>query len=316
MPAVPSISGLLGPTLGLVAVYFIVLGAAYYLGARTAFAKAFFRSSTPPAIAAVVLFVGLYLIVVTVSAQFAQNARDFAYSVAAASFGVAFGWVLGIVISPSSTEEAGEFSLLTKAVSTFLTGYVLGYLKDITLENIQHFLARPEVTFRLMVGGACCLSSLATVFVIRRAEIMRSSAPREWFVSYAPTDPRHAQALRADVLAHGPFATREDAEAEIERIKDLDEFKGVTLKAVRVEILSEENVPPSPATPTPPAPEAPPNPQADAVAPAAPAVTGAAAGAGTGSAAANPAPALDSSLAAPSVGDTPASTGNQKGMGG
>jgi len=49
-----------------------------------------------------------------------------------------------------------------------------------------------------------------------------------------------------DVLARGPFSSRDDAMAEIERIKVLDEFKGVTLTAVRVDILSEESVAPAP----------------------------------------------------------------------
>jgi len=230
--------------LGLIFVYFIVLGAAYYLGAKTAFAKAFFKTSTPPAIAAVVLFIGLYLIVVTISAQFAADASQFAYSVAAATFGLAFGWVLGIIISPSSKDEASEFSLLTKAISTFLTGYVLAYLKDISKADLQSFLSKPQVPFRLMIGAACCLSSLAAVFVIRRAEVMMAKAAREWFISYKPATPPHAEALPGDVLARGPFSSREDALAEIERIKGLDEFKGVTLTAVRVNIISEESVAP------------------------------------------------------------------------
>ena len=71
---------------------------------------------------------------------------------------------------------------------------------------------------------------------------MQTNAAREWFISFAPPDPKHAQALRADILARGPFSSREDTMAEIERIKNLDEFKGVTLTAVRVDILSEEPV--------------------------------------------------------------------------
>lgn len=259
MPDSVSLTTLLGPTLGVIVIYFLALAIAYRLGAGTRFAQAFLKSSTPPAIAAVVLFVGLYLIVLTISGQIASDRWDFAYSVASATFGLAIGWVLGIVISPSTKDEASEFSLLTKAVSTFLTGYVLGYLKGITLDDIKLFLNRPGIPFRLMIGAACGLASLAAVFVIRRAETMQANAAREWFISYKPTDPRHAQALPGDVLARGPYATRDDAMAEIARIKDLDEFKAVTLIAVRVGILSEENneaAPPSnpaPPNPNPPA---------------------------------------------------------------
>ena len=242
MPDSVSLSSLLGPALGVIAAYFVLLAIAYRLGSGTAFAKAFLKSSTPPAVAAVLLFIAVYLIVLTISAQVATNSGDFAYSVASATFGLALGWVLGIVISPSSKDEASEFSLLTKAVSTFLTGYVLGYIKDLKLPQIQAFLDRPGIPFRLMAGGACGLAALAAVFVIRRAEVMQTNAAREWFISFAPPDPKHAQALRADVLARGPFSSRDDAMAEIERIKILDEFKGVTLTAVRVDILSEEPI--------------------------------------------------------------------------
>ena len=246
MPDSVSLASLLGPALGIIAAYFVLLAIAYRLGSGTVFAKDFLKTSTPPAIAAVLLFIAVYLIVLTISAQVASSKSDFAYSVASATFGLALGWVLGIVISPSSKDEASEFSLLTKAVSTFITGYVLGYIKDLKLADITAFLERPGIPFRLMAGAACGLAALAAVFVIRRAEVMQSNAAREWFISFAPPDPKHAQALRADVLARGPFASREDTMAEIDRIKNLDEFKGVTLTAVRVDILSEEPVPATP----------------------------------------------------------------------
>jgi hypothetical protein len=242
---------MLGPTLGLILVYFIVLGGAYYFGARTAFAKAFFKTSSPPAIAAVVLFVGLYLIVVTISAQFARSAATFAANVASATFGLTLGWVLGIVISPSSKDEASEFSTLTKAISTFFTGYILASLKGLDKNEVLKYLGDDDVRFRLLIGAACCLSSLAAVFVIRRAEVMAANAAREWFIRYTPADPKHAQALKGDFLARGPFTSRADALAEIALIKSLDEFKGMTLTAERVEIFSQEEVPAAGTTPAP-----------------------------------------------------------------
>ena len=241
----PSIYSLLGPILVLIVGYAVVLAAAYRFGAPTAYAKAFLKSSTPAAILAVVNAGGVYLIVLAISAQFAGNPLDFAYSVASATFGLALGWVLGIVISPSTKDEASEFSMVTKAISTFITGYALGYLKDLKLENIQHFLGQPQVPFRLMIATACCLSTIAVVFISRRAEAMKANATREWFISYAPADPKHAEALAGDVLARGPFCSREDAMAEIARIKSLDQYKNVTLTAVRVDILSEESVAPA-----------------------------------------------------------------------
>jgi len=187
----------------------------------------------------------VYLIVLAASAQYAATTVDFAYNVAAATFGLAMGWVLGIVISPGSKEEAGEFSILTKAVSTFLTGYVLANLKGITQHDVWSFLSKPGVAFRLLIGTACCFSTVAVVFVSRRAEIMKAAAIKEWFISYTPSDPKHPQTLRPDVLARGPFSSRDDALAEIELIKARDEFKGLTLSPVRVDIIVEQPTPPA-----------------------------------------------------------------------
>lgn len=241
-----NITTMLGPTLGLILVYFIVLGGAYYFGARTAFAKAFFKTSSPPAIAAVVLFVGLYLIVVTISAQFATSAGAFAANVACATFGLTLGWVLGIVISPSGQDEASEFSTLTKAISTFFTGYVLASLKGLDKAQVLKYLGDDDVRFRLLIGAACCLSSLAAVFVIRRAEAMAANAAREWFIRYAPADPRHTQALKDGLLARGPFRSRADAQAEIDHIKTLPEFKDINLTVERVDIFADEDMPAPP----------------------------------------------------------------------
>jgi hypothetical protein len=246
----PSTIDFLAPALLLIVVYAAVLALLYKYAANSAFSKEFNKSSTPEAILSIVNSGGVYLIVLAISAQYATNAIEFAYNVAAATFGLAMGWVLGIVISPSSTDEQSEFSMLTKAISTFLTGYVLAYFKDIKIEQVQHFLFdRPGVPFRLLVGTACCFSTLAVVFVSRRAEIMKANATREWFISYTPPDPKLAQGLRADVLARGPFATRDEALAEIERIKVRDEFKGVTLTAVRVNLAAEEDVTVPPTAP-------------------------------------------------------------------
>jgi len=182
----------LAPTVISILVYAVILWLLYRFGANTTLAREFNKNSTPGAILTIVNSGGVYLIVLAASAQFAATASDFAYNVAAATFGLAMGWVVGIVISPGSKDEASEFSILTKAVSTVITGYVLANLKGITQHQVWNFLQRPGVTFRLLIGTACCFSTIAVVFVSRRAEIMKANASREWFISYVPIDPRHA----------------------------------------------------------------------------------------------------------------------------
>jgi hypothetical protein len=238
----------LSPIVISVSVYAVILWLAYRYGADSGFAHEFNKNTTPGAILTIVNSGGVYLIVLAASAQYATGVVEFAYNVAAATFGLAMGWVLGIVISPGSKDEASEFSLLTKAISTFLTGYVLANLKGITQQQVWAFLTAPGIAFRLLIGAACCFSTVAVVFVSRRAEIMKANAAREWFISYAPSDPKHAQTLRPDVLARGPFSSRDDAQTEIDTIKGRDEFKGLVLTPVRVDIVVEQ---PAVATPPP-----------------------------------------------------------------
>jgi hypothetical protein len=226
-----------GPILVLITIYALALAWFYRFGGSNKYVEKFLGGIDPPVMLAITNSGGVYLIVLAVSAQFAQDRQDFGYAVAAATAGLALGWIVGIIISPASTDEAAEFSLLTKAVSTLLTGYVLGYLKDVKAEQIGSFLSRPGIPFRIMIGAACCFSTIAAVFVSRRAEAVRANR-REWFVGFAPPDSKHPQALRADVLARGPFFSREEALAEIQRIKDQDEFKSLTLTPVRVDFFS------------------------------------------------------------------------------
>jgi hypothetical protein len=226
-----------GPILCLMLVYYIALVVFYKHGAQNRQVQRFFNSTSPGAVLSVINSGGVYLIVLAVSAQFASSALDFGYAVASATVGLALGWIVGIVISPASKDEASEFSGLTKAISTFLTGYVLANLKSVSKADITSFLNTPGVPFRLMIGAACCFSTVAVVFISRRAE-----AARDWYVSFAPSDPKHPQALRADILARGPFGSREDTLDEIEKIKNQDEFKGLTLMPVRVDFFADAPV--------------------------------------------------------------------------
>ena len=239
---------LLAPTVISIVVYAALLWLAYKYGANSTVAREFNKSTTPGAILTIVNSGGVYLIVLVASAQYAETVADFANNVAAATFGLAMGWVLGIVISPGSQDEASEFSLLTKAVSTFLTGYVLANLKGITRQEVGDFLMKPGIAFRLLIGTACCFSTVAVVFMSRRAEVIKANAAREWFISYSPSDTKHPQALRPEVLARGPFPSRDDAQAEIDLIKSRDEFKSLTLTPVRVDIIVEQPAPPNKTT--------------------------------------------------------------------
>jgi hypothetical protein len=222
--------------------YALVLGVLYHKFADTALVRELARSSTPTSALTVVNSGGLFLVILIAAGAYADSLADFAYNLAAATCGMAFGTVLGIVISPTSADESSEFSLLTKAVSTLLTGYILANLKYITKPEITSFLNTKGVGFRLLIGTTCCLATVGVVFVTRRAEITKTAVTRDWFISYAPTDPRHIQTMRPDVLARGPFPSEAAAVAEIALIQGRPEFKGIDLKAVQVKIFVEQPV--------------------------------------------------------------------------
>jgi len=64
--------------------------------------------------------------------------------------GISAGWVIGIVLAPYTKEENTKFQSYTKAVASFLSGYVVAHLNDL----IKHIM-KPE-----FLGNSLHLSKL------------------------------------------------------------------------------------------------------------------------------------------------------------
>ena len=83
--------------------------------------------------------------------------------------GISAGWVIGIVLSPYTTEEKTKFQSYTKAVASFLSGYVVAHLNDLI-----KYVMKPEFLGNslhlskliLLLAGFCI--SLVVVYYTRQ----------------------------------------------------------------------------------------------------------------------------------------------------
>jgi uncharacterized membrane protein YeiB len=148
-------------------------------------------------------------------------------NVVAACVGVGLGWVLGIIVSPSDESEQTEFSSYTKAISTLVTGYLAGALKDVKAQTIMDYLREPHIAFRVLMAAACLLATTAVVFINRRAE--NQGRNRRWYVRFDPASATVPNGTPLGLLAIGPYCSQSDADRQIKELQAKPEYKNVTL---------------------------------------------------------------------------------------
>jgi|SRR6516164_4639437 hypothetical protein len=81
---------------------------------------------------------------------------------------VCSGWLLGTFISPESSSEQSRFITYGKAVSAFVSGYLVSKL-DKVIETIlsPQTLAIPVAAFRLSAAIAAIVSALLVTYILR-----------------------------------------------------------------------------------------------------------------------------------------------------
>lgn len=81
---------------------------------------------------------------------------------------ICVGWLLGTFISPASNTEAARFGVYGKAVSAFVSGYLVAKL-DKVIEKIlsPDTLAVPIAAFRLTGGIAALVSAVLVTYIVR-----------------------------------------------------------------------------------------------------------------------------------------------------
>lgn len=78
------------------------------------------------------------------------------------------GWLVGILISPDSEKEASKFSAYSKAIATFVSGYLVSKV-DKVIEKIfdPSFLFQPIPGYRLVSCIAGFTIALLVTFIVR-----------------------------------------------------------------------------------------------------------------------------------------------------
>jgi hypothetical protein len=89
-------------------------------------------------------------------------------------FGAAAGWVVGIFIAPYTAEEQSKFTMLSKSVAVFGSGYLVGKIDKILERLFDPLLIFESVnSFRLLAGLSAFVIVAAITFVYRQYAVLR-----------------------------------------------------------------------------------------------------------------------------------------------
>jgi hypothetical protein len=84
------------------------------------------------------------------------------------ALGFSVGWIIGILISPYDTEESKRFSVFTKAVGVFASGYLVGKI-DKLVERILNpdFVLDSIHGFRIIAFLSATIVAMLVTFIYR-----------------------------------------------------------------------------------------------------------------------------------------------------
>lgn len=103
-----------------------------------------------------------------------------ALNLAVLVFGASGGWIVGIVVSPYSTEEQSRFTALSKAVAAFGSGYLVGKIDELIEKLLDPSLALESVHgFRLLAGLSAFALAMVITFVYRQYAAHGAWQPRQ-----------------------------------------------------------------------------------------------------------------------------------------
>ena len=84
-------------------------------------------------------------------------------------FSLVVGWIMGIVMTPSSSGEKTRFSEYGKALAAAATGFLAGQYKDIIAFSREYFEKQPPELTAIagLLAGCCFLIGLLFTFIFR-----------------------------------------------------------------------------------------------------------------------------------------------------
>ena len=97
-----------------------------------------------------------------------ENMTVVVLNLAVLTLGFSVGWVIGILISPYDTEESKRFSVLTKAVGVFASGYLVGKI-DKLVERLFNpdFVLDSIHGFRIIAFLTAAIVAMLVTFIYR-----------------------------------------------------------------------------------------------------------------------------------------------------
>jgi len=104
------------------------------------------------------------LALVALSILMRGNREDAYFNLALLVLGLIIGWIIGTLAAPYTKKEEGQFAAYAKAVSVFVSGYLLGKIDRLATEVLSpEVLMRPMAAFRLIAFvAAVLLAALVT----------------------------------------------------------------------------------------------------------------------------------------------------------
>lgn len=123
----------------------------------------------------IVAVIGIMLIVL--GAQDVQDSKRTAFNYLSGVLGISLGWIMGIFLSPYNPDEHSKFSDYAKALSTFVSGYLLSKV-DRLLDPAQvpAIMSDPQVVYRTMFFLACFFLTLVAVFLVRSYPVLKTDS--------------------------------------------------------------------------------------------------------------------------------------------
>ena len=100
----------------------------------------------------------LLLSLVALSFLIRQTLQDAYLSLALLVLGLTIGWILGVLSAPYTKKEETQFAAYAKAVSVFISGYLLGKIDRLATDILSpEILLKPLAAFRAVAFVAAVL---------------------------------------------------------------------------------------------------------------------------------------------------------------
>jgi hypothetical protein len=113
----------------------------------------------------------LILIVLCTAAAFIKNDRQDVYlNLSFIVFGISVGWLVGIFIAPYTGAERTRFSEYAGAISTFISGYLVGKIDRLITHAFDPavFTTMPRVyVFRISSFVVASITTMIIIYVLR-----------------------------------------------------------------------------------------------------------------------------------------------------